>query len=35
MARTGTFPLKENNQVKLIQSLSKKARRVPVFRAEK
>jgi hypothetical protein len=35
IARGRTFPLKENNQVKLMQSLSKKARRVPVLRGEK
>jgi hypothetical protein len=32
IARAGTFPLKENNRVKLIQGLSEKDRRVPVFR---
>jgi hypothetical protein len=35
IARTRTFPLKENNRIKLIEGSSKKGRRVQVFRGEK
>jgi hypothetical protein len=35
IACTRTFPLKENNRIKLIQGSSKKDLRVPVFRGEK